>query len=187
MLMQTPYKQYLYYTEDNLLAIKLTILGNGQVGKTSLASIMESGNFPRQYDMTVGVEIHTTDLSLSPEHHVRLVMWDMAGQQHFDSVRPAFYEGAHAAMVVFDLQNRGSFSDVHGWIRELWNHAPGTPFIIVGNKVDLPRRDVHPEEARQLALQYRVPYIETSARTRANVHEAFQLAAAAALQHLVQQ
>ncbi len=186
MLVQAPYKQFLYYTEDNILAIKLTILGNGQVGKTSLASVVASNDFPLRYDMTVGVEIHTTNVLLGPDQQVRLVMWDMAGQEHFDSVRPVFYEGAHAAMVVFDLQNRGSFYDVHGWIRELWNHAPGTPFILVGNKMDLPQRDVHPEEARQLALQYRVPYIETSAKTRQNVHEAFQLAAAAALQRLSQ-
>jgi small GTP-binding protein len=161
--------------------LKLAILGNGRVGKTSLCESLREGRIPGTYDLTIGVDITTKDLSVAG-NNVRLILWDLAGQNQFDCVRPAFYEGAKAAMIVFSLQDRGSFYDIKAWIRELQKHAPGTPFVIIGNKNDIKQREVTREEVEALAAQFRVPYIETSAKKILNVEEAFRVTTILALQ-----
>lgn len=85
-------------------------------------------------------------------------------------------------MIVFSLQDRGSFYDIKAWIRELQKHAPGTPFVIIGNKNDVKQREVTKEEIEALAAQFRVPYIETSAKKTLNVEEAFRVTTILALQ-----
>ncbi len=171
-----------YDPDENAYRIKISILGNGRVGKTSLCSSLETGIIPQTYDMTVGVDIATTQFFIDAQTKVRLILWDLAGQQHFDSVRPAFYKGAKVAIIVFDLQNRGTFYDVPAWIRELNINAPGVPFILVGNKKDLKNREVSTEEALALAKKYNAMYFETSAKTGENVQNVFRYAAVIALQ-----
>lgn len=160
---------------------KLVLLGDGRVGKTSLCSHLRTQRISGTYDLTVGlnIEVHETDLRGTS---VKLVLWDLAGQQRFGCVRPGFYYGARVALIVFDLQNRGSFFDVKHWIRELRCHSPDTPFILVGNKADILKREVSKEEAIGLAREFSVPYFETSALKGKNVEELFQFATRMALQ-----
>jgi GTPase SAR1 family protein len=82
---------------------------------------------------------------------------------------------------VFDVQNRGSFFDVKHWIRELKRHSPNTPFILVGNKKDLHKREVTFEEANLVANEFSAQYLETSALEGENVEELFQSATRLAL------
>ncbi|MFX0092422.1 MAG: GTP-binding protein [Candidatus Hodarchaeota archaeon] len=165
------------FSEDTI--IKLTILGDGQVGKTSLCTNLSEGIFPESYDMTIGCDIHTTERDFSGQT-ARLVLWDLAGQPHFDCVRPSFYNGAHVAIIVFSVDSRGSFYDVGNWVRELNKHCPSTPFVLVGNKCDL-KREVSEAEAKELAAKYNVPYIETSASKGENIESAFDMATKLAL------
>ncbi|UCE14185.1 MAG: GTP-binding protein [Candidatus Heimdallarchaeota archaeon] len=160
---------------------KLILIGDGRVGKTSLCSHLCTQRIPGKYELTVGlnIEVHQTYLKGTS---VKLVLWDLAGQQRFGCVRPGFYYGARVALIVFDLQNRGSFFDVKHWIRELRRHSSKTPFILVGNKTDLHKREVTKEEATRLAQEFSVPYFETSALHGDNVEELFQMATRMALQ-----
>ncbi|MFW9903610.1 MAG: GTP-binding protein [Candidatus Thorarchaeota archaeon] len=160
---------------------KLVLLGDGRVGKTSLCSHLRTHRIPGTYDLTVGLNIEVHETKISQDTSVKLVLWDLAGQQRFGCVRPGFYYGSRVALIVFDLQNRGSFFDVKHWIRELKHHSPETPFILVGNKADLLRREVSKEEARSVAREYSVPYFETSALKGKNVEEVFQMATRVAL------
>ncbi|MFX0122067.1 MAG: GTP-binding protein [Candidatus Hodarchaeota archaeon] len=161
---------------------KLVLLGDGRVGKTSLCSHLRTQRIPGTYDLTVGLNIEVHETRLNQETSVKLVLWDLAGQQRFGCVRPGFYYGSRVALIVFDLQNRGSFFDVKHWIRELRCHSPETPFILVGNKSDLLKREVSKEEAASVAKEYSVPYFETSALKGKNVDELFQMATRMALQ-----
>jgi small GTP-binding protein len=165
----------------NDLAAKICILGDGAVGKTSLCSKLRTQRIPGTYELTVGlnIEVHTTQLQKTL---VKLVLWDLAGQERWGCVRPAFYYGARVALIVFDLQNRGSFFDVRHWVRELQRHSPGTPFILCGNKRDLHKREVSFEEGKALAGEFSAPYFETSALRGENVQELFQKATQMALQ-----
>ncbi len=165
---------------DNV-ATKLILIGDGRVGKTSLCSHLRTKTIPGQYNLTVGlnIEVHET---LMKGTLVKLVLWDLAGQHRFGCIRSDFYMGARVALIVFDVQNRGSFFDVKHWIRELKRHSPNTPFILVGNKMDLHKREVSTEEAKRVAQEFSAFYFETSALEGENVEELFQLATRLALQ-----
>lgn len=161
-------------------ATKMILCGDGGVGKTSICSHLRTQRIPRGYELTVGlnIEVHETYLRGTT---VKLVLWDLAGQERFSCVRGDFYFGARVALIVFDVQNRGSFFDVKHWIRELKRHSPNTPFILVGNKVDLIKREVSEAEAEAVAHEFSVPYFETSALKGENVEELFQMATRMAL------
>ncbi len=163
------------------ITTKLILIGDGMVGKTSLCSHLRTQKIPGNYELTVGlnIEVHQTVLSNTS---VKLVLWDLAGQERFSCVRSDFYYGARVALIVFDVQNRGSFFDVKHWIRELKLHSPSTPFILVGNKKDLKLREVSFNEAESIANEYSAPYVETSALEGENVQELFQIATRLALQ-----
>jgi small GTP-binding protein len=163
------------------IATKLILIGDGHVGKTSLCSHLRTQAISKKYDLTVGlnIEVHK---KMMEDTTVKLVLWDLAGQERFGCVRGDFYYGARVALIVFDLQNRGSFFDVKHWIRELKRHSPHTPFILVGNKTDIQKREVSFDEAKAVAQDYSVPYFETSALQGKNVNELFNMATHMALQ-----
>lgn len=166
------------------IATKVILVGDGRVGKTSLCSHLRTRTIPGTYSLTVGLNIEVYE-TLMQGTSVKLVLWDLAGQQRFGCVREDFYLGARVALIVFDVQNRGSFFDVKHWIREIQRHSPQTPFILVGNKTDLHKREVSQEEAKCLAKDYSAPYFETSALEGENVDELFQMATRMALQKSV--
>lgn len=163
------------------IASKLILIGDGQVGKTSLCSHLRNQSIPKKYELTVGLNIEVHEKILDGAT-IKLVLWDLAGQDRFGCVRGDFYYGARVALIVFDLQNRGSFFDVKHWIRELKRHSPHTPFILVGNKTDIQKREVTFDEAKTVAQDYSVPYFETSALQGKNVEELFNMATHLALQ-----
>ena len=174
------------FASDNPI-LKITISGNGAVGKTSLCTSLTKGFIPGTYDLTVGCDIHNKKFDISNStKSLSMVLWDLAGQERFSNIRDTFYKGSHAALVVFDITSRGSFYDVNSWIRELLKNSPQTPFIIVGNKSDRVNddlREVTKDEALELAKKYGVPYMETSAKNNENVEHVFQTAAKLALTH----
>ena len=162
------------------VATKLILIGDGRVGKTSLCSHLRTRTIPGTYSLTEGlnIEIHETFLKGTS---VKLILWDLAGQNRFGCIRSDFYLGARVALIVFDVQNRGSFFDVKHWILELKRHSPNTPFILVGNKKDLHKREVTFEEANRVANEFSAQYLETSALEGENVEELFQSATGLAL------
>ena len=174
------------FATDNPI-LKITISGNGAVGKTSLCTSLTKGFIPGTYDLTVGCDIHNKKFNFQNSNRtLSMVLWDLAGQERFHHIRDTFYKGSHAALVVFDITSRGSFFDVNSWIRELKKNSPQTPFILVGNKSDKSNddlREVSREEAEELAKKYGVSYVETSAKNNQNVENVFQIAAKLALTH----
>jgi Ras-related protein Rab-11A len=168
------------------VATKMILCGDGGVGKTSLISHLRSQRIPGSYDITVGLNIEVYETFVKETTTiVKLVLWDLAGQDRFSCIRGDFYLGAGVALIVFDVQNRGSFFDVKHWIRELKHHSPRTPFILVGNKADLNNREVASTEGQALAQEFSAPYIETSALKGNNVKEVFRMATYVALQGTV--
>lgn len=164
-------------------ALKIAITGDGAVGKTSLCKKLTQGYIPGSYDLTIGCEIHSQKLTLNPINKTfSLVLWDLAGQERFESIRDVFYKGTRSALIVFDLTSRGSFYDVNNWIRELRHNAPDAPFILVGNKADKKEREVSQQEAEEFAKSCGASYFETSAENGTNVQTVFQQVTRLALQ-----
>merc|ERR1712224_295806 len=102
-------------------------------------------------------------------------MGDTAGQERYHSLAPMYYRGAAAAIAVYDITNRDTFQRAKQWVKEL--QRQGNPNIVIalaGNKSDLStKRKVDPEEAEQYASDNGIFFMETSAKTAANVNELF--------------
>ena len=116
--------------------IKCVIVGDGAVGKTALLHTYSTGVFPEDYMPTIfdnyacAVMVDGTPVSLG--------LWDTAGQEEYDRLRPLSYQQTDVFLVVFSTINRTSYENIkQRWAPELRCHAPGVPVILVGTKVDL--------------------------------------------------
>lgn len=156
---------------------KVVIVGDGTVGKTSLVRRYCEGKFQSARVATIGVDFYTQRVRLPGPRDdgrvVKLSIWDMAGQERFGVVRPGFYRGSRAAALVYDVTSLASLGNLKRWRDEVLASAPGQPFVVVGNKIDL-QRTVKPELARAAAAYLGAPYLETSALSGAGVAALFE-------------
>ena len=156
---------------------KVIVVGNGAVGKTSMVLQYTERKFNDNYIMSIGSNFAIKILSFPEKNiHIRLQLWDLAGQQHFQFVRPSFYRGAFAKIIVFDITNRESFESLQNWIDESSEYIAEAPLLIVGNKIDLTdERVVSKKEGVAAAEKYgAVGYFESSAKSATNIDEIFQ-------------
>jgi len=161
------------------LLLKVVIVGDGTVGKTSLIRRYCEGKFHASRVATIGVDFYTQRVHL-PGGSVKLSIWDMAGQERFEVVRAGFYRGSMAAALVYDVTSMPSLANLKRWRDEVLRSAPGQALLVVGNKVDLERR-VRPELARAAASYLGGPYLETSALTGEGVVGLFETLATLAV------
>lgn len=158
---------------------KIVAVGLGGVGKTSLIRRFATGKFDDNYMMTLGVDFTTKFLTVQ-QKKVKIVCADTSGQPYYGSVRPQYYEGANAAIIIFDLTNRHSFDSVTKWIKELEEYVDNIPIAIVGNKLDLTlkndsARRIELKEGEEFSESVGMTYFETSAKTSENVDQVFAL------------
>lgn len=153
---------------------KYIIIGESGVGKSCLLLQFTDKRFEPLFDMTIGVEFGARTIQINNQE-VKLQIWDTAGQESFRSITRSYYRGACGALLVFDVTNRSSFQSLQGWLDDaLANCNVNITVMLVGNKADLEsKRDVSKEEAQNFAAQHGITYIETSAKTAANVDAAF--------------
>jgi Ras-related protein Rab-7A len=120
---------------------KIIILGAQGVGKTSLMERYVASKFSSQYKATIGADFSTKDVSLGDEL-VSLQIWDTAGQERYQSLGTAFYRGADACVLVYDVSEATSFQKLEQWRNAFLQAADISsplefPFIVLGNKADL--------------------------------------------------
>ena len=162
---------------------KFVILGDHEVGKTSIIRQFVEKTFSESYRATIGLNIlsHTFDFFGS---EIGVVLFDLGAQKYFQRFRKTYYIGTQAAFIVFDLTNRDSFDNVINWYQELRGFVPDkdVPIVLVGNKTDLEaeRKIFHQEGVRMANTlseneKIKLAYIETSALTGENVKDAFNL------------
>ncbi|MEM2155250.1 MAG: ArgE/DapE family deacylase [Candidatus Jordarchaeales archaeon] len=156
---------------------KIVVIGDGNVGKTSLILVLTENRFPTDYRPTLGADFASYKTDLDGKI-VTLQLWDLGGQPSFAHLRSFFYTEARGGVIVFDLTNMRSFENVEKWYNELTSTCGKIPIILVGNKHDLvSERRVPRYEAEQMARKLGALYFETSAKTRYMVDEAFTAAA----------
>lgn len=167
--------------------IKCVVIGDGNVGKTCLLIARTQNSFPKVYVPTVFdnhqlvMEQNGTPMSID--------LWDTAGQEDFDRLRPLSYPKTDVFLVCFSIANSDSLQNVRSkWLPEISHHAPGVPHILIGTKLDL-RGDARTEkelqskgtkmvetsEGEDMAQQmHSEKYIECSAKTQQNIHQVFE-------------
>lgn len=158
---------------------KTIVIGNGNVGKTSITVRYATDKFKEDYKATIGVEFTIKKIVVG-NRVVKCQIWDTGGQERFSKIRPLYYRGAYGALIVFDVTVRESFLDIRRWFQDVQNYCGGIPVILVGNKVDLDNRFVSKNEgktlARKLSAEYGhpIPYMESSAKTGKSISKLFQ-------------
>ena len=161
---------------------KFVIIGNHEVGKTSLIRQFVERKFSHDYRATIGLNIFAHNFDFQG-NEISVQLWDIGAQQYFKRFRKIYYTGAEAAFIVFDLTNRESFEKVKDWYKEINQliDEKNIPIVIVGNKVDLSdQRIISTAEGEGLAKSLSetgISYIETSALSGENVIDAFELIA----------
>jgi small GTP-binding protein len=151
---------------------KIVFLGEGAVGKTSLVGRYVYDSFEGDYLATIGTDIHVKMVNVS-DTVVKLVIWDIAGQDNFAQLRRAYYMNASAAFFVFDTTRPETIERVDEWLNALFTVTGKIPLVLLENKVDL--ESAIPEEVKEAVKQkHGVPIIPTSAKEDTNVEEAFR-------------
>mmetsp|Transcript_19191 Transcript_19191/g.31414 ORF Transcript_19191/g.31414 Transcript_19191/m.31414 type:complete len:196 (+) Transcript_19191:171-758(+) len=154
--------------------VKLVLLGDSAVGKSSLVLRFVRGQFFEYQESTIGAAFLTQTVPLDGVT-IKFEIWDTAGQERYHSLAPMYYRGAAAAIVVYDISSQDSFEKAKNWVKELQRQGNANIVIsLAGNKADLAtKRKVSTEEAQAYAEENGILFKETSAKTNQNVKEVF--------------
>ncbi|XP_076053243.1 RAS oncogene family member Rab23 [Oratosquilla oratoria] len=159
--------------EDLEIAIKVVIVGNGAVGKSSMIQRYCKGVFTKDYKKTIGVDFLERQITVTGEE-VRLMLWDTAGQEEFDAITKAYYRGAQACVVTFSTVDRDSFLAVRKWKKKVEDECGPIPMVLVQNKIDLiDQATVKPDEVEALARELQMRLYRTSVKEDLNVDQVF--------------
>jgi small GTP-binding protein len=158
-----------------LLIIKVLIIGDSGVGKSSVLRVIKNEEFKPNYDTTIALDFAFSSYQHNGEN-IKIQIWDTAGQERYQDLIAAYYRGAHGIIVAYDTCNRESFENVHKWIANSKQHITNdVAMVLIGNKTDLESmRHVSYEEGTEMAKQYNIPFYETSSKKEKNINECFE-------------
>ncbi|MFX1328747.1 MAG: Rab family GTPase [Promethearchaeota archaeon] len=160
-------------------ALKLTVLGDAAVGKTSLIRKYVTGTFTQDYQPTLGVDITIKDIILEEiNSEVRLIFWDIAGQSKYELTRKMFFQGCAGTLLVYDVTRSSTFESITSkWFDDFkkYGRADGV-CLLIGNKIDMNDSiKVQSENGKKLSSELNAAdFIETSAKYGENVEKAFK-------------
>ena len=154
--------------------IKVIIIGEAGVGKTSLVKKFISGHFSQDYRASIGTNLYIKELLLNSGDKISIQIWDIAGQEKWIKMRHMYYSGTDGALIVGDTTKKNTFEQLSEfWIPDLEKHCGEIPKILVLNKVDLDPI-ISKKENEKLAQTIHVnATIFTSAKNGQNVEKAF--------------
>jgi len=158
----------------NAKVLKFVILGDGGVGKTTLAKVFCDNAYIESI-MTIGIDLHAKDVIVNGKRTV-LQIWDLSGQDQFKFMVPTFVGGASAAILAFDRTRPSSFLNLDSWLNELRTIEPNVPIFLISTKGD---QEYHLELKPQLAREYvqknnLIGFEDTSAKISLNVNTSFK-------------
>jgi len=165
--------------------IKVIIIGEPGVGKTSLVKKFVSGQFSSDYRSSIGTNIFIKKLILEGDNVVSIQIWDIAGQERWIKMRRVYYKGTHGALIVGDLTRKNSFYQIKDfWSPDLKKFSENIPIILLANKNDLDE-NISKAEVEDLGKIINVNTIlYTSAKNGDNVEKSFELISKYALKIL---
>nr|CAB3265358.1 ras-related protein Rab-18 [Phallusia mammillata] len=160
--------------EDVLTTLKILIIGDSGVGKSSLLLRFTDDKFDPDQSATIGVDFKVKSLTIDG-NTVKLAIWDTAGQERFRTLTPSYYRGAQGVIFVYDCTRKDSFTRLDTWLSEVDTYSTKpTIKMLVGNKIDKEDRVVTRDEGLKFARRHRMLFIEASAKTRDGVEYAFE-------------
>jgi len=164
-----------FQDEDIVTTLKLLIIGETGVGKSSLLLRFVDDRFDPEQPATIGVDFKVKTIAIQG-NRVKLAIWDTAGQERFRTLTPSYYRGAQGVIFVYDVTSRQTFERLQHWLNELETYCtkPDLIKMLVGNKIDKTPREVAREDGMRFARKNHMLFIEASAKTKEGVQCAFE-------------
>lgn len=171
-------------TEIREYAVKLIIIGDPAVGKTSLIKKFVSDQFSNDYRASIGTNLFLTKIQIDPTTRVKIAIWDIAGHEKWINSRQIYYMGTRGAIIVGDVTRPETFEQIEKfWYPDVIKSCKKAPIILIANKNDL-KNETSGNEVNDLGGRINAAsVIFTSAKTGDNVEDAFKLIA----EHTVKQ
>eukprot|EP01120_Amphizonella_sp_Union-15-10_P000626 TRINITY_DN1066_c0_g1_i2.p1 TRINITY_DN1066_c0_g1~~TRINITY_DN1066_c0_g1_i2.p1 ORF type:complete len:216 (-),score=39.51 TRINITY_DN1066_c0_g1_i2:126-773(-) len=157
--------------QQQLPTWKLLLVGDGGTGKTTFVKRHRTGEFEKQYNATMGVDVHPLTFHTS-RGQICFNVWDTAGQEKFGGLRDGYYIGGQCGIIMFDVTSRMTYKNVPNWHRDIVRVCENIPLVICGNKVDIKDRKVR---AKQITFHRKknLQYYDISAKSNFNFEKPF--------------
>lgn len=154
--------------------VKVVLMGDSGVGKSSIVLRFVADNFKQDEDPTIGAAYMSKMIQIS-DKPIKFNIWDTAGQERYQSLAKMYYRDANAAILVYDITRSSSFEGLERWYNELRDNGPkGITIAIAGNKEDLvEREEVDADHAKRFAESIGAIYVKTSAKTNFGLETLF--------------
>ena len=165
-------------TAKKKIKVKVTVIGDGSVGKTSLIQKFTQGIFKTDYVKTIGAQLTNYETEIDG-YRIELIFWDIAGQDNFHFLRPSFYRGSKAAIIVYSLEEndlgKRSFNHITTWHKDVKQFCGEIPVVLFANKVDLiNEQNLDKSKIQNFVKEHNfLGYYITSAKTGQGLDDAF--------------
>ena len=157
-------------------SMKIIVIGNGKVGKSTLALKFVKNIFTTEYKQTLGVDFLNIKKYIKKiDQTIDFYIWDTAGQDHFNAITRRYYRGADACLIVFAINDKDSFIQVKSWHKKMKNECGDIPTALVMSKIDLKEEQkISDEEAEKLAKELGIKLFKVSSKEGIMVEECFE-------------
>ena len=157
-----------------IIKISIILVGDTNVGKTSIFKRYYKNEFKASKNATIGVEFEAKEFKYKGQKY-SIQIFDTAGQERFRSLTESYFHLGDGAFVVFDLTNKNSLISISGWIKNVIEKKPNVKIIILGNKDDLKDRQIPEDEINEVLEENNISnYIRVSAKNGTNIEKAFE-------------
>jgi len=157
-----------------IIKISIILVGDTNVGKTSIFKRYYKNEFKASKNATIGVEFEAKEFKYKGQKY-SIQIFDTAGQERFRSLTESYFHLGDGAFVVFDLTNKNSLISISGWIKNVIEKKPSVKMIILGNKDDLKDRQIPEDEINEVLEENNISnYIRVSAKNGTNIEKAFE-------------
>lgn len=165
-------------SKNKKYSLKIIIIGEPAVGKTSLVKKFVSGQFSKDYRSSLGTNIFTKQIELENGIKASIQLWDIAGQERWVKMRHVYYRGAKGVIIVGDLTRKNTFDQIEEfWVSDVKQYCPQAPITLLANKNDL-IKGLNDKDFSSLGKRINtLSVLLTSAKTGENVEKAFKLIA----------
>ena len=157
-------------------SMKIIVIGNGKVGKSTLAVKFVKNIFTTEYKQTLGVDFLNIKKYIKKiDQTIDFYIWDTAGQDHFNAITRRYYRGADACLIVFAINDKESFNEVKNWHKKMTNECGEIPTALVMSKIDLKsEQKVSDEDSEKLSKELRIKLFKVSSKEGIMVEECFE-------------
>ena len=157
--------------------LRIILVGDSNVGKTSLINRFMGNDFQENYQCTINVDFKIKTITFSSSIAAELKIWDTCGQERYRAMTRQYFKDALGIVLVFDISDLNSFKNLSFWMKEIKNYSNSNikpQIILVANKIDLKDRKVTIETGKEFANKNKIMYVETSAKEGLNIDSPFE-------------